>query len=68
MEVTDDWHQEQQTKFNYAKYDNIDLEIIGKFTKMNSETMKSILDPNYKVQTYVINESEETMFYGFSAK
>ena len=37
------------------------------YLKLNVETMNKILDPSYKPQTYVINESDQTMFHGFEA-
>lgn len=48
--------EEQQSKFNFTKYEKIDQDLFGKFRKLNKETMKFILDPNHPVQNYVVNE------------
>ena len=56
-EVNDDWLQEQQTKFNYARYkkDEFYQEKIGKFRKFNKEVTKGVVDGSLKDKVYVVN-------------
>jgi hypothetical protein len=35
LSITDEWHEEQQTKYNFARYEKIDWDLQGKFRKLN---------------------------------
>ena len=60
--LTDEWHLEQQYKYNFVRYPKIDKEMHGKFRQFNKETLKNLLDPNYKKGLYVTNWDESTFF------
>ena len=42
--VSDEWLTEQQTKFNFAKYDEINNEQLNSFEKMNAQSLTQVCE------------------------
>ena len=61
-QMTEEWHQEQQTKYNFARYAKLDQEKHGKFRKLNDQTLKVLLDPNHEVRAYIVNKDMTTSY------
>ena len=54
-----EWLQEQQEKFNFARYKELDQSQVDLFKTLNMKAVEQVLQGNLKEKVYVLNLDKE---------
>ena len=57
FKMSEEWLQEQQSKFNFARYSEIDLEKLGQFMRFNEDAMNQVLSHS-EPRVYICNQDK----------
>ena len=59
--MSEEWLQEQQEKFNFARYPQLDQDKINQYLKFNEESLKEVLSEEKPNKVYIL-DGNKTMF------